>query len=143
MIDNKEKKVIKKKSKTINKIYSSISKGKNNKKYRKKAKKDYIKGGGKIINVKKYIVKNRTKTKIIKNSKKFKSFNIKKNTKKLTKKLTKQYGGTTTNNVNIEPTVPLRESLRFGEQLDQNVNNLDLGSKWPGKPPYPPDCCIM
>ena len=23
------------------------------------------------------------------------------------------------------------------------VNNLDLGTKWPGKPPYPPECCIM
>ena len=150
MIDSKLNTVVKKKSKIISRSnHSSINrKRKNNRKQdknKKKGKRIYLKKGAKVINIKRINKSNHKKTKKIKTTRKLSKFD------KNTKKKIKQHGGnnrqtntsTTTFNRNVEPTIPLRESLRFGDMLDQNVNKMNLGSRWPGKPPYPPDCCIM
>ena len=140
MLDSKSNTVIAKKSKTINKgkIHKNL---KNNK---KKPKNRYFKGGGRIINIKKRPNIKSKRTKKIKNTRKMNRNNYNNN---LTRKKFKQSGGTATTttiyNRNVEPTTPLRDYLRFGDLLDQNVDKMDLGSRWPGKPPYPPDCCIM
>jgi hypothetical protein len=146
MIDSKLNTIVKKKSKTITKVnHADRNRDKKKDKNKKKGKKVNLKKRAKVINIKRINKSNNKKTKKIKTTRKIKKFD------KNTKKKIKQHGGnngqtntsTTTFNRNVEPTIPLRESLRFGDMLDQNVDKMDLGPKWPGKPPYPPDCCIM
>lgn len=147
MLDTKLNKVIKKKSKTTNKGKYINRKLKEKKKKNKNIKNKYYRGEGKVININKKISIERKRTKKLKNTRKISKYNTA--NIKVTKKKFKQDGGnsnsttTTTYNRNVEPTTPLRDYLRFGDQLDQNVERMDLGPKWPGKPPYPPDCCIM
>jgi len=87
----------------------------------------------------KKVNKNNRNKKFNKNSKKsHQNIRIKKhkNKGKISKK---QKGGV---NKNIEPTRKLQDELRFKDMIDQKVGPLDMGSKWPGKPPTP-DCSIM
>lgn len=150
MLDTKLNKIIKKKSKTINRGKYVNKRLKEKRKKNKNMRNKYYQGGGKIVNINKNVNCINKRTKKLKNTRKRSRNN---SSNKISKKRFKQNGGTTstttttstptTYNRNVEPTTPLRDYLRFGDQLDQNVERMDLGPKWPGKPPYPPDCCIM
>lgn len=143
MADKKVKQIIKR-SKKLNKFltYTKVNKNKKYRKNKKKRKNNHNKKN-KNVNIKKY--NSITKTRKVKKTKKLNIHNLGKGTKNIIN----QSGGTSTNsttyirNRNVEQKVPLKEVLRFNERLDQNVNNMDLGTRWPGKPPYPPECCIM
>ena len=92
----------------------------------------------KKVKVKK-INRKRKNNKLNKNSKKTQqnnNINRRKKNKGISKK---QKGGV---NKNVEPTRKLQDELRFKDMIDQKVGPLDMGSKWPGKPPTP-DCSIM
>lgn len=128
-----------KRSKKLNKVivYTKVNKNKINRKNKKKRKNNRKNNHNKRfknVNIKRY--NSITRTRKIKRTKKS-NVNY---SSKTTKNKINQSGGV---NTNIEPTVPLKEYLRFNEILDQNVNNMDFGPRWPGKPPYPPECCIM
>ena len=93
-----------------------INKGntKYNKKYNKKSKVKHNK---------------KSRKNIISKKKKNKRNKIKRN-----KIIEKQVGGV---NTNIEPTRKLQDELRFKDIIDQKVDNLNMGPKWPGEPPRP------
>lgn len=82
----------------------------------------------------KYNKKYNKKSKV-KHHKKLRRYIRSKRKKSKRKKIIKkQVGGV---NINIEPTRKLGDELRFKELIDQKVDNLNMGPKWPGEPPRP------
>lgn len=82
----------------------------------------------------KYNKKYNKKNKIKHYKKTRKNIRSKRKKNKRNKIIGKQVGGV---NTNIEPTRKIQDELRFKEMIDQKVDKLDMGPKWPGPAPRP------